>query len=86
MEKEKTSEKKGCRDLVGKLAGIECGWDGWCDHSNIAWAVAWQGLALLHKLAPKMATWPLVWQCTDRLDCTYGQMGTVKHNAGTLGW
>ena len=26
-----------------------------------------------------------VWQCTDRLDCTYGQMGIVKHNAGTLG-
>jgi hypothetical protein len=27
----------------------------------------------------------LVWQCTDRLDCTYGQVGIVKHDAGTLG-
>jgi hypothetical protein len=27
----------------------------------------------------------LVWQCTDRLDCTYGQMAIVKHDAGTPG-
>ena len=25
------------------------------------------------------------WQCTDRLDCTYGRVGIVKHDAGTLG-
>ena len=37
------------------------------------------------KRARKMAALLLVWQCTDRLDCTYGQMGTVKHDAGTLG-
>jgi len=27
----------------------------------------------------------LVWLCADRLDCTYGQVGIVKHDAGTLG-
>ena len=32
-----------------------------------------------------MAALLLVWQGADRLDCTYGQMGIVKHDAGTLG-
>ena len=32
-----------------------------------------------------MTTLLLVWQGADRLDCTYGQMGIVKHYAGTLG-
>ena len=27
----------------------------------------------------------LVWQCREHLDCTYGQVGIVKHDAGTLG-
>ena len=27
----------------------------------------------------------LVWQCTDRPDCTYGQVGIVKRDAGALG-
>jgi hypothetical protein len=27
----------------------------------------------------------VVWQGTVRLDCTYGQVGIVKHDAGTLG-
>jgi hypothetical protein len=27
----------------------------------------------------------LVWWCTERLGCTYGQLGIVKHDAGTLG-
>ena len=40
---------------------------------------------MLRKLARKMAALLLVWQCTDRLDCTYGQVGIVKHDAGALG-
>jgi hypothetical protein len=27
----------------------------------------------------------LFWQGPVRLDCTYGQVGIVKHDAGTLG-
>jgi len=37
------------------------------------------------KLARKMTALLFVWQCTDHLVCTYGQVGIVKHDAGTLG-
>jgi hypothetical protein len=36
-------------------------------------------------LTRRMTALLLVWQCTDRLDCTYGQVGIVKHDAGKLG-
>ena len=47
--------------------------------------VAWQGLVLLSQAGTRMTALLLVWQCTEHLDCTYGQMGIVKHDAGTLG-
>jgi hypothetical protein len=37
------------------------------------------------KLARRMTAMLLFWQGTVRLDCTYRQVGIVKHDAGTLG-
>ena len=68
-----------------ELGGLERKKDGRCDHNSLMRAVDWQSLFLSSQLAREMTTLLLVWQGADRLDCTYGQMGIVKHYAGTLG-
>ena len=85
MENEKTSENKGYRDLVWELAGIACKEDG--DTLTVVSCVWSLGKAsyFFRKLARGMTALLLVWQYTEHLDCTYGQVGIVKHDAGTLG-
>ena len=69
-------KKKGYRDLVRELGGLERKKDGRCDHDSLMRAVDWQSLFLSSQLAREMTTLLLVWQGADRLDCTYGQWGS----------
>jgi hypothetical protein len=83
-ENEKISEEKGCRDLVWNWQAQRA--NGTNDAIIVATCMQSLGKPGISSQAGTEdgRALLLVWWCTERLGCTYGQLGIVKHDAGTL--